>query len=47
MLNPLFVKLAVAVLIGGIIGLEREYQYEAASFRTIILIAMDSTFACI
>jgi len=43
MSNPLFIKLGIAVLIGGIIGLEREYHYKAAGFRTIILITIGST----
>lgn len=43
MTHPLFIKLAIAVLVGGIIGLEREYQYKAAGFRTIILITIGST----
>jgi putative Mg2+ transporter-C (MgtC) family protein len=43
MLNPILVKLAMAVLIGGMIGLESEYQYKAAGFRTIILITLGST----
>jgi len=37
------IKLGVAVLVGGVIGLEREYQYKAAGFRTIILITVGST----
>lgn len=37
------IKVAVAVLVGGVIGLEREYQYKAAGFRTIILITVGST----
>ena len=37
------IKLGVAVLAGGVIGLEREYQYKAAGFRTIILITVGST----
>lgn len=37
------IKVGVAVLVGGIIGLEREYQYKAAGFRTIILITVGST----
>ena len=44
MLNPIIIKLGIAVLVGGIIGLEREYQYKAAGFRTIILITLGSTF---
>lgn len=43
MLNPIVIKLGLAVLVGGIIGLEREYQYKAAGFRTIILITLGST----
>jgi len=43
MLNPIIIKLGIAVLVGGIIGLEREYQYKAAGFRTIILITLGST----
>src|SRR6266496_3284305 len=43
MTNPLFIKLGIAVLVGGIIGFEREYHYKAAGFRTIILITIGST----
>jgi len=35
-------KLIAALLVGSIIGLEREYQYKAAGFRTIILITLGS-----
>lgn len=44
MLNPIFMKLGIAVLVGGIIGLEREFQYKAAGFHTIILITIGSHF---
>ena len=37
------IKVGIAVLVGGVIGLEREYQYKAAGFRTIILITLGST----
>jgi putative Mg2+ transporter-C (MgtC) family protein len=37
------IKLSIAVLVGGVIGLEREFQYKAAGFRTIILITLGST----
>lgn len=37
------IKLGAAVLVGGIIGAEREYQDKAAGFRTIILITLGST----
>jgi putative Mg2+ transporter-C (MgtC) family protein len=33
----------MAVLVGGIVGAEREYQDKAAGFRTIILITLGST----
>src|SRR5574342_1363918 len=36
------IKLGMAVLIGGIIGAEREFQDKAAGFRTIILITVGS-----
>lgn len=36
-------KLGIAVLVGGVIGLEREVQYKAAGFRTLILITVGST----
>jgi putative Mg2+ transporter-C (MgtC) family protein len=37
------IKLGMAVLVGGIVGAEREYQDKAAGFRTIILITLGST----
>jgi putative Mg2+ transporter-C (MgtC) family protein len=37
------IKLGMAVLVGGMIGAEREYQDKAAGFRTIILITVGST----
>jgi putative Mg2+ transporter-C (MgtC) family protein len=37
------IKLGMAVLVGGIIGAEREFQDKAAGFRTIILITVGST----
>lgn len=36
------VKVGMAVLIGGLIGAEREFQDKAAGFRTIILITVGS-----
>ena len=36
------IKLGIAVLVGGVIGAEREYQDKAAGFRTIILITIGS-----
>lgn len=37
------IKVGMAVLVGGLIGAEREYQDKAAGFRTIILITLGST----
>jgi putative Mg2+ transporter-C (MgtC) family protein len=35
-----FIKLSLAVLVGGLIGAEREYHDKAAGFRTLILICV-------
>jgi putative Mg2+ transporter-C (MgtC) family protein len=37
------VKLLLAILVGGVIGLERELHHKAAGFRTIILICVGAT----
>lgn len=42
-INEDIIKVLLAILIGGLIGLEREYRYKAAGFRTIILICTGST----
>src|SRR6266480_3904090 len=36
-------KLFVSLIIGGVIGAEREYHSKSAGFRTIILITLGST----
>lgn len=36
------IKILLAVVVGGVIGAEREYQDKAAGFRTIILITLGS-----
>jgi putative Mg2+ transporter-C (MgtC) family protein len=36
-------KLLLAVLVGGLIGAEREFRHRAAGFRTIIFICLGST----
>lgn len=36
-------KLGLAILLGGLIGVEREYRDKAAGFRTIIFICVGST----
>ena len=43
-LNPEDItKILVAILCGGILGFEREYQNKSAGFRTIILITLGAT----
>lgn len=37
------IKIMMAVIVGGLVGAEREYQDKAAGFRTIILITLGST----
>src|SRR5689334_22188246 len=37
------IKLGMSVLVGGLIGSEREFRVKAAGFRTIILITVGST----
>ncbi len=41
--NDIIEKLLVAVLIGGLIGAEREYRSKSAGFRTLTLICIGST----
>ncbi|MFM8424316.1 MAG: MgtC/SapB family protein, partial [Chloroflexota bacterium] len=36
------IKIGLAILVGGVIGAEREYQDKAAGFRTLILITLGS-----
>ncbi len=38
--ETLIIRLSLALLVGGIIGAEREYNHKSAGFRTMILIAM-------
>jgi len=40
--NADLVKIAVAILCGGILGIERQYKNKTAGFRTIILITLGS-----
>jgi putative Mg2+ transporter-C (MgtC) family protein len=37
------IKLGLAILVGGIVGAEREFRDKAAGFRTLILITVGST----
>lgn len=39
----IIVKLALAVIIGGILGAEREYRSKSAGFRTLTLICLGAT----
>ncbi|MCW3124142.1 MAG: MgtC/SapB transporter [Flavipsychrobacter sp.] len=41
--SELIIKLSLAILIGGIIGFERELRSKSAGFRTIILICLGAT----
>src|SRR5262245_32461881 len=36
-------KLFISLIVGGVIGAEREYRSKSAGFRTIILITLGST----
>lgn len=38
------IRLAMSILVGSLIGAEREYRSKAAGFRTITLITLGSTF---
>ena len=41
----ILIRLVIAVLIGGIIGLERAFKHRAAGFRTYILVCVGSAVA--
>jgi putative Mg2+ transporter-C (MgtC) family protein len=45
--SDIVVKLALAVLVGGAIGAEREYRSKSAGFRTLTLICLGSTILTI
>jgi putative Mg2+ transporter-C (MgtC) family protein len=47
LLSEEIVQLLLSVLIGGIIGIEREYSNKSAGFRTMILICLGSTMLTI
>ncbi|MEJ0102548.1 MAG: MgtC/SapB family protein [Bacteroidota bacterium] len=40
--DTMLIRIALSILIGGIIGAEREYRSKSAGFRTIILISLGS-----
>lgn len=41
--TDLLIKVAVAILIGALVGAEREYKSKSAGFRTMILISVGAT----
>lgn len=41
--NELIIKIALSILIGGAIGLERELRSKSAGFRTLMLISLGAT----
>lgn len=42
--NELFIRFALALLWGGIIGSERQYRSKSAGFRTMIMISLGACF---
>lgn len=42
--NEMAIRLLLAALWGGIVGIEREYRSKSAGFRTMIMISMGSCF---
>ncbi len=47
MILEISLRLFVALLLGGLIGIEREYRSKEAGFRTHFLVAMGSALFCI
>ena len=43
----LIVRLSLAFVLGGMIGLEREYRAKEAGFRTHFLVALGSALFCV
>jgi putative Mg2+ transporter-C (MgtC) family protein len=41
--TTIVIRLAVSIIIGGLIGLERELEHKPAGLRTIILVCLGST----
>jgi putative Mg2+ transporter-C (MgtC) family protein len=41
--TTIVIRLAVSIVIGGLIGLERELEHKPAGLRTIILVCLGST----
>ena len=47
MILEIALRLFVALLLGGVIGIEREYRSKEAGFRTHFLVALGSALFCI
>lgn len=47
MIVDILVRLSVALVLGGIIGIEREYRAKEAGFRTHFLVALGSALFCV
>ena len=43
----LTVRLSLALILGGAIGIEREYRAKEAGFRTHFLVALGSALFCV
>lgn len=43
----LTVRLSLALVLGGAIGIEREYRAKEAGFRTHFLVALGSALFCV
>ena len=41
--TTIVIRLAISIIIGGLIGLERELEHKPAGLRTIILVCLGST----
>ena len=47
MISDITLRLLIAILLGGVIGIEREYRSKDAGFRTHFLVALGSALFCI
>jgi putative Mg2+ transporter-C (MgtC) family protein len=47
MILEIILRLFVALLLGGVIGIEREYRSKEAGFRTHFLVALGSALFCV
>ncbi|KPK64493.1 hypothetical protein AMJ83_01935 [candidate division WOR_3 bacterium SM23_42] len=42
-ITTIIIRLAISIVIGGVIGIERELEHKPAGLRTIILVCLGST----